>query len=88
MHIAQKEFQILDEVDIPRSKEEEEPASKAYFPVEKIQKRSIRVEDRDVDDGEAPASTSRGPRAFKVNESLHKVMRSECRSPEKTQFLS
>lgn len=49
---------------------------RAYFPVEKIQKvlKSIRVEDRDVNDGESPASTSRRPRAFKVDEILHKVM--------------
>lgn len=85
---AGEEFQVLDELDSSPS-EAEDSARKCHFPLERMQRflRSIR---EDVDKGEASASTSTGPtvRAFRVDDTLQKVMRTEWKFPEKAPFFS
>lgn len=67
LHVSEGELHVLDQVDTSFSEEGGGCSRKVYFPVEKIQTflKSIRVEDQNVNNGEAPPSTSRGPRSSK-----------------------
>ncbi|XP_040266311.1 uncharacterized protein LOC120980966 [Bufo bufo] len=88
--MQEEAYHTVDEVHSSESSGEEEEAVRYFFPVEKTQRllRSIRSGDQDVDPGEASESTSRGPRAFKVDETLSRLMKLEWKHPEKASVIS